>query len=132
MSFDSTRYIALYDNESKYEEEFQANLSTCKSEFAQIFGKESELTCVCAPGRVNLIGEHTDYNDGFVLPMAIPLYTIVVGRRTDRENGVCRVKSLDFDASANAEFTLDNLKPKPVKPNWINYIIGVVATFKGI
>lgn len=132
MSFDSTRYIALYDNESKYEEEFQANLSACKSEFEQIFGKESELTCVCAPGRVNLIGEHTDYNDGFVLPMAIPLYTIVVGRRTDREDGVCRVKSLDFDASANAEFTLDNLKPKPVKPNWINYIIGVVATFKGI
>uniref|UniRef100_A0A1A9VZI3 Galactokinase N-terminal domain-containing protein n=1 Tax=Glossina brevipalpis TaxID=37001 RepID=A0A1A9VZI3_9MUSC len=43
-------------------------LQTAKETFRQNFGLEPELAC-CAPGRVNLIGEHVDYNDGFVLPM---------------------------------------------------------------
>ena len=45
--------------------------------------------CAIAPGRVNLIGEHTDYNDGFVLPMALPLVTITVGNKTD--TGICTI-----------------------------------------
>lgn len=40
--------------------------------YGQVFGEEAPLTAVCAPGRVNLIGEHTDYNQGLVLPMVIP------------------------------------------------------------
>ena len=45
--------------------------------------------CAIAPGRVNLIGEHTDYNDGFVLPMALPLVTVTVGNKTD--TGICTI-----------------------------------------
>jgi galactokinase len=48
-----------------------------RAKFAEIF--ESEPLVVRSPGRINLIGEHTDYNDGFVLPMAIERYTIVAG-----------------------------------------------------
>ena len=47
---------------------FEEILKTAKTTFRQHFGHEPELAC-CAPGRVNLIGEHVDYNDGFVLPM---------------------------------------------------------------
>lgn len=128
-------YVALYDNESKYDDEFQANLEICKNEFRKTYPDDQniELTCVCAPGRVNLIGEHIDYNDGFVLPMAIPLYTIVMGCKNNDPNGVCRVKSLDdfFAKNDYMEFSLNDLKPKSIKPNWINYIIGVVANFSG-
>ena len=45
--------------------------------------------CGIAPGRVNLIGEHTDYNNGFVFPMALPMVTVSVGKMT--ENGFCRI-----------------------------------------
>ena len=56
--------------------------------FAEIFGHEPEVVAA-APGRVNLIGEHTDYNAGFVLPMALSLGTVVVGKKT--ELGICRI-----------------------------------------
>lgn len=133
-----SNYVALYDNEEKYELELRSNLASCKSAFEQEFASSNEknekLICVCAPGRVNLIGEHTDYNDGFVLPMAIPLYTVVVGRANNRSDRVCRVRSLDdfFQESHIDEFSLDELKPRSTKPNWINYIIGVVANFTGL
>ena len=45
--------------------------------------------CGIAPGRVNLIGEHTDYNNGFVFPMALPMVTVSVGKMT--ENRTCRI-----------------------------------------
>ena len=47
----------------------------------QEFGGRPSV-CGVAPGRVNLIGEHTDYNDGFVLPMALPMVTVVLGKRS--------------------------------------------------
>jgi galactokinase len=49
----------------------QEDLEQLKSRFTQLFGPGTKLRAVRAPGRVNLIGEHTDYNDGFVFPMAI-------------------------------------------------------------
>lgn len=125
------RYVSLYDDENKYEQELRSNLETCKKEFASAF-ESADVTSVCAPGRVNLIGEHIDYNDGFVLPMAIPLFTVVVGRRNNRADRVCRVKSLDgYFENSYMEFSLDDLKPRLIKPNWINYVIGVVANFSG-
>ena len=71
------------------------------------------LVCGVAPGRVNLIGEHTDYNDGFVLPMALPLVTVVVGRKREKDtNQFCVVAtSKECDLPHKIEENLHNLKP---------------------
>ena len=57
-----------------------SSLSQAKSEFTRIFGPGGKVHVVRAPGRVNLIGEHTDYNDGLVLPIAIEPQVLVVCR----------------------------------------------------
>jgi len=76
---------------------------------------------VRAPGRVNLIGEHTDYNEGFVLPIAIDRATFVAARaRADR---VIRVHSAQFDAGD--QFSIDQIERNPAQP-WSNYVRGVV------
>jgi galactokinase len=73
-----------------------------------------------APGRVNLIGEHTDYNDGFVLPIAIDReIRFAVRPRDDR---MVRLYSLDFNEAA--EFSLDELVSNPKQP-WSNYVRGM-------
>ena len=85
--------------------------------FQEIFG-EAPTFLVRAPGRVNLIGEHTDYNDGFVLPMAIDRAVwIALRSRSDRQ---VRVHSLDYDETA--EFSLDDLSRGK---GWAEYIKGV-------
>jgi galactokinase len=89
-----------------------------RAAFADRYG-EAPHYVVRAPGRVNLIGEHTDYNDGFVLPMAIDRAVCValrpsVGRRV-------RVGSLDF--GEEGEFSLDALPPKG--GTWLDYVVGV-------
>ncbi|PJH74401.1 MAG: galactokinase, partial [Anaerolineae bacterium CG_4_9_14_0_8_um_filter_58_9] len=68
-----------------------------------------------APGRVNIIGEHTDYNDGFVLPMAIDR-AVWIALRPRRDRQVI-VHSLDFDEAA--EFSLDNLHKGKGWPEYI-------------
>ena len=74
-----------------------------------------------APGRVNLIGEHTDYNEGFVLPMAIGKKIIMLGQlRNDR-----LVQVFDLGYKADAKFSLDNLSPSK-KDTWANYLMGVM------
>lgn len=73
-----------------------------------------------APGRVNLIGEHTDYNDGFVLPMAIDRDVTIVGRR--RDDRVVRLLSANFDT--RTEFLLDHIM-RLDKDTWSNYNRGV-------
>ena len=86
--------------------------------FRREFGAEPQL--YRAPGRVNLIGEHTDYNDGFVLPAALELATYVAaGRRDDRR---LRVRSLLMNETA--EFDLDDKDPRPRK-DWSDYVRGV-------
>ncbi len=90
--------------------------------FGTIF-KDIDLECgaYAAPGRVNLIGEHTDYNDGFVMPMAIEKeITMLAQLRPDRK---VKFYSLDYDQMV--EYDLDNLKYD--KENiWANYIMGVI------
>ena len=78
-------------------------LETLRHAFTQAFDATPQHI-LRAPGRVNLIGEHTDYNDGFVLPMAIDRVVLIAARaRADRAVRMC---ALDFD-NARAEFSLD-------------------------
>ncbi len=87
--------------------------------FQSIFGAPPEVV-VRAPGRVNLIGEHTDYNDGFVLPAAIDRYVWFAGRR--RADRTVRAHSLDFKELV--EFSLDSIE-RQAKHSWSNYLRGV-------
>ena len=90
-----------------------------EQDFHAIYGTTPQVV-VRAPGRVNLIGEHTDYNDGFVLPAAIDRSIGFAGRK--RADRLVRVHSLDFNASV--EFSLDDIQ-KDSKAPWSNYIRGV-------
>jgi galactokinase len=89
-----------------------------KAKFRELFIDEPQII-VKAPGRVNLIGEHTDYNDGFVLPMAIDrAFWIALSPRQD---GIVKVSSLDMDESE--EF--DVAHPAHKHGNWSEYLRGV-------
>ncbi|MFT6898331.1 MAG: galactokinase [Paraglaciecola sp.] len=76
-----------------------------------------------APGRVNLIGEHTDYNDGFVLPCAINYHTLVAA--SPRDDDVVRVIAADY-ANEQDEFSLSDTIQRHPTQQWSNYIRGVV------
>ncbi|WP_202303836.1 galactokinase [Dryocola clanedunensis] len=90
--------------------------------FADTFGYPAPLT-IQAPGRVNLIGEHTDYNDGFVLPCAIDYQTVIsCGKRDDR---IVRVIAADYDNQSD-EFSLDKPILSHDTQQWSNYVRGVV------
>ena len=90
--------------------------------FRQSFGYDAALT-VKAPGRVNLIGEHTDYNDGFVLPCAINYETVVsCAKRDDRQ---IRVIAVDCDHQQDI-FSLDEPILSHDTQQWSNYVRGVV------
>ena len=87
--------------------------------FKATYGANPEIV-VAAPGRVNLIGEHTDYNDGFVLPAAIDRHVVLAASlRSDR---IVQVNALDFEE--RTEFNLDNLQQQ-VQIKWSNYQRGV-------
>lgn len=89
--------------------------------FAELYGAEPEGVW-SAPGRVNLIGEHTDYNDGFVMPFALPhVATAAVSRRTD---GVLRLHSSDVEGGV-VELSVDALAAESDR-NWTAYPAGVV------
>ncbi|KHE00306.1 galactokinase [Pantoea stewartii] len=90
--------------------------------FTDTFGYAPTHT-IKAPGRVNLIGEHTDYNDGFVLPCAIDYQTVIAcARRDDRQ---VRVVAVDYD-QAQDSFSLDDPITSVSEPMWANYVRGVV------
>ncbi|MEX0774329.1 MAG: galactokinase [Phycisphaeraceae bacterium] len=95
------------------------------AEFRTRFGR-APAYAAAAPGRVNLIGEHTDYNDGLVLPMAIARYTVIVGARTD--DGMARLASLTQNDEALFAVSPDL---RPGEPRWANYVKGVVAGLIG-
>ena len=94
-----------------------------KKKFEETFGRPPAFIA-SAPGRVNLIGEHTDYNDGYVFPVAIDKYLNIAARkRPDRQ---VRLYALDVDDSS--EFSLDTLSAIPLQaPVWSHYLIGVAS-----
>jgi len=91
--------------------------------YAKCFGRKPRWIAA-APGRVNLIGEHTDYNQGFVLPMAIERYTVFAGDKNNAREVVLH----SMTTGDTATFALRDLAPG--NPAWSNYVRGVTANFK--
>jgi galactokinase len=92
-------------------------------QFTDLFG--TRPTIFRAPGRVNLIGEHTDYNDGFVLPSAIGLYTrVAISPRQDRQ---LVIRSEQFPG--HFAFNLDDL-PQRRTGSWCDYVVGIAAVLE--
>lgn len=90
--------------------------------FIQTFG--SEPLVIRAPGRINIIGEHTDYNDGFVLPGAIDLAAYIFIQKSNSDN--IRLISVDLDESYDLSIK-DKLEP--IEKGWVNYFLGVIDQF---
>ena len=95
--------------------------------FKELYGKEGEVRAYFAPGRVNLIGEHTDYNGGHVFPCALTLGTYGIVR--DREDKVLRFYSANFEKLGVIETSLDDLIPDKAA-GWTNYPKGVMWAFE--
>ena len=101
---------------------------TLVSKFNEIFGDHESVKVYFAPGRVNLIGEHTDYNGGQVFPCALTIGTYkAVRKRNDRK---VRFYSMNFESLGVIECSLDNLTPK-ADGEWTNYPMGVIWAFEG-
>ena len=95
-------------------------------QFVKVYERQPRWIAA-APGRVNIIGEHTDYNDGFVFPMAIERYTVIAA-----DYPVGDPNQIQFHSTfCNKPATLDLTKPvKPFpKGDWANYPVGVIAGF---
>jgi galactokinase len=93
--------------------------------FNATYGSDDGLRLFRAPGRVNLIGEHTDYNDGFVLPVAIDREVLIAARV--RDDRTVRVHSVNF--GEHGSFDLDT--PHPItRGNWLNFIEGTARVLE--
>ena len=95
-------------------------INDVKTKFINTFKTEPIL--VFSPGRINIIGEHTDYNDGFVFPAAVDKGIAAAIQKTDSD--VSTAYALDMDSKI--EFNLNTLKPSK-EGSWENYVFGVVA-----
>ncbi len=94
-----------------------------KAKFIEKYGA-GEIRGYFSPGRVNLIGEHTDYNGGFVFPCALSFGIYCLVRTTDRKTVRFASENMPFEA----EVSVDELN-KPIGKEWVNYPIGVFAQF---
>jgi len=102
------------------------DVNLLKNSFTEVFKKDSE-SVFFSPGRVNLIGEHTDYNGGNVFPCALTIGTYaVVAKRDDKK---VLVHSLNFKDLEVIEFSLDNMVNEKAH-DWANYPKGVIKTFE--
>lgn len=96
--------------------------------FAEVFGDNDGCRVYFAPGRVNMIGEHTDYNGGHVFPCALTIGTYGVARK--REDNKLRFYSMNFEQKGIIESSLEDLKPAK-EADWTNYPKGVMWAFEG-
>lgn len=95
--------------------------------FQEIFGDADGVKSYFAPGRVNMIGEHTDYNAGHVFPCALTIGTYAAARK--RDDRKLRFYSMNFEQLGVLESSLDDLKPDPAA-DWTNYPKGVMWAFE--
>lgn len=95
--------------------------------FEEIFGDADGVKSYFAPGRVNMIGEHTDYNAGHVFPCALTIGTYAAARK--RDDRKLRFYSMNFEQLGVLESSLDDLKPDPAA-DWTNYPKGVMWAFE--
>jgi galactokinase len=108
----------------------KADISNLKEEFFRLYGdRANEPVLFYSPGRVNLIGEHTDYNGGYVFPCALDFGTYLLVRRTAGQE--IRFNSLNFPGEVNVQVALNYM---PVPGSWTNYPVGVINEFarKGV
>uniref|UniRef100_A0A671L603 Galactokinase 1 n=1 Tax=Sinocyclocheilus anshuiensis TaxID=1608454 RepID=A0A671L603_9TELE len=107
-------------------------VSEARRVYRETFDGDDANVAVCAPGRVNLIGEHTDYNEGFVLPMALPMVTVIVGSKISGQK--CCVVTLTeaADEPRVVDFDLPNELTPLLRgqPNWANYVKGVIQHYR--
>jgi len=117
--------ISLYQMvlDGKQKEESPLNFLELRQKFFEKFG-DGQVNGFFAPGRVNLIGEHTDYNGGFVFPCALSFGIYCLIRKTKRKS----VRMVSVNMSYEADISVDNLN-KPVGKEWVNYPVGVFAQF---
>lgn len=95
--------------------------------FEELFGSTEGAGFYFSPGRVNLIGEHTDYNGGHVFPCALTLGTYGIAKK--RSDRILRLYSMNLDHLGVITATLDDLTNKP-EYNWANYPLGVLWALK--
>lgn len=96
------------------------------AKFQELFGDGGEIGVYFAPGRVNMIGEHTDYNGGHVFPCALTIGTYGVARK--RADKKLRFYSMNFEELGVLESSVDGLKPEK-EADWTNYPKGVMWAF---
>ena len=103
-----------------------AQVAAVRAEFERIFGRPP-LWLAAAPGRVNLIGEHTDYNAGFVFPLAIERYVVIAGGPSADAGSNRAVHAHSLLLRDSSTFDLNNLEP--ARRDWTSYLRGVFAGF---
>lgn len=101
--------------------DFQKLVAETTDTFRDRFGEDPQWL-VAAPGRVNLIGEHIDYNDGFVMPMAIDRYVVIAGGPC--EGATANLYSVNLDDAGSVPLDADS---RPSEMHWTNYVRGVIA-----
>ena len=94
--------------------------------FGAVFGEGGDIVTVFSPGRVNMIGEHTDYNGGHVFPCALTIGTYFAARK--RDDRVFRFFSGNFEKQGIVERTLDALEYDEEK-GFTNYLMGMVWSY---
>ena len=108
-------------------EETKSMTAKLMETFLKLYGEGGEVRTYFAPGRVNLIGEHTDYNGGHVFPCALTLGTYGLARK--REDRTLRFYSVNFEKLGVVETSLDDLVPHK-EASWTNYPKGVMWAFE--
>ncbi|MFA8450712.1 MAG: galactokinase [Bacteroidales bacterium] len=103
------------------------SLEELKEEFAAFYGNEP-FQMYFSPGRVNLIGEHTDYNGGYVFPCALTLGTYCIIR--ENNSGVFRFRTLNYDTNELIEVAVEDIMSPLPNKSWVNYPLGVIAQFQ--